>query len=59
MIFSEKEVQKFKNDIKNYDLKVEQASFGQRRYYDFERFDINYLQDAVIFSKGEQGPKPN
>ena len=25
-----------------------------RKFYDYERFDIDYLSDAVLFSKAEQ-----
>lgn len=26
-----------------------------RRFYDFERFDIDYLSDAVLFTKADLG----
>ena len=32
-----------KNEVKEAELKVEKTLKDMRRYYDFERFDIDYL----------------
>ena len=32
--------------------KLDQATNDMKRFYDFERFDTNYLADAVLFTKG-------
>lgn len=30
-----------------------------RRFYDFDRFDIDYLSDAILFTKAEVAPPQN
>jgi len=40
------EVQKIQTEIDKTLLKM-------KKFYDFERFDINYLADAVLFTKAE------
>lgn len=34
--------------------KLDSAVNEMKRFYDFERFDINYLADAVLFTKADQ-----
>ena len=33
--------------------KIEQQAIDMKRYYDFDRFDIDFLSDAILFSKNE------
>jgi hypothetical protein len=34
---------------------LQQVKSDARRFYDFDRFDIDYLSDAVLFSKADNG----
>jgi len=45
--------------VKEAQRKLEEAAMKMRKFYDYERFDIDYLGDAVLFSKAEQPAAQN
>ena len=58
-LFREMMKQQKVQDVANGHKQVEQEMLKMRKFYDYERFDIDYLGDAVLFSKADQPPQQN
>lgn len=39
--------------------KYEQQAIDMRRFYDFDRFDIDFVSDAILFNKHETSAPAN
>lgn len=42
--------------MKAMQQKIEQQQLDMRAFYNFDRFDIDYLSDAIMFTKIETAP---
>eukprot|EP00347_Sterkiella_histriomuscorum_P014694 403359906 len=51
--------QKKLKDIEDANKALEDKLFQMRKFYDYERFDIDYLGDAVLFSKADVPQQQN
>lgn len=52
-LYSENHKEGKNQELKDVSSKLDQAMYDIRKFYDFERFDINYLADAVLFTKAD------
>lgn len=43
-------------EVKEENERLNEAKGELRSFYDFGRFDLNYVADAFVFSKADSGP---
>lgn len=51
--YSESKKQQTAKEIADAQKELDDTIAKMRNFYDYERFDIDYLGDAVLFSKAE------